>query len=335
MSTRVRPATRTWIPVLLALICSIANAQTSIEPTIVNPGARSLSLGGAFVAVADDATAAWVNPSGLTQLVRPEVSLDLRGWIDDRGGIVENLSGLGFVSFVLPQDRWAAAVYGQTLASADFTDTLAIPGEISLGSSLTVVNLGVSASLHLSDDLSIGLGLTTYAGTFDDDDVTVSSPLSFDNDVETEVGATAGILWSPGEAWAFGASFRSGADLVFDSGSRANLPDTTAAGVRWRSAGGSATIAAELEHLSGFESRTRAHVGSEWVFLKATPLIGLRAGAWYDPCSRADDSGCSGGDGVFHLSGGVGVAWKRFQLDIGGDASDRTAIISFSGIFTF
>ncbi|MCG8458728.1 MAG: outer membrane protein transport protein [Holophagales bacterium] len=39
------------------------------------PGARSLGMGGTFVALADDATAAEANPAGLTQLSRPEVSI--------------------------------------------------------------------------------------------------------------------------------------------------------------------------------------------------------------------------------------------------------------------
>jgi hypothetical protein len=41
-------------------------------------GARALGLGGAFTAVADDATAASWNPAGLIQLERPEASLVLR-----------------------------------------------------------------------------------------------------------------------------------------------------------------------------------------------------------------------------------------------------------------
>ena len=40
-------------------------------------GARALGMGGAFVAVADDATAASWNPAGLAFLIRPEVSLVL------------------------------------------------------------------------------------------------------------------------------------------------------------------------------------------------------------------------------------------------------------------
>jgi len=39
------------------------------------PGARSLGMGNAFIAIADDATASEANPAGLTQLSRPEISL--------------------------------------------------------------------------------------------------------------------------------------------------------------------------------------------------------------------------------------------------------------------
>jgi len=38
-------------------------------------GARAMGMGGAFIAVADDATAASWNPAGLDQLTRPEISL--------------------------------------------------------------------------------------------------------------------------------------------------------------------------------------------------------------------------------------------------------------------
>jgi len=47
-------------------------------PSSFNPvgsGARALGMGGAFIAVADDATAASWNPGGLTQLERPEMSI--------------------------------------------------------------------------------------------------------------------------------------------------------------------------------------------------------------------------------------------------------------------
>jgi long-subunit fatty acid transport protein len=45
------------------------------SPNPVGSGARALGMGGAFIAVADDATAASWNPGGLTQLERPEISV--------------------------------------------------------------------------------------------------------------------------------------------------------------------------------------------------------------------------------------------------------------------
>lgn len=40
-------------------------APTTFQFSFSNPGARSLGFGGAFVALADDATASFANPAGL------------------------------------------------------------------------------------------------------------------------------------------------------------------------------------------------------------------------------------------------------------------------------
>ena len=53
---------------------NIVNAST---PNPVGSGARAMGMGGAFIAVADDATAASWNPAGLTQLKKPEISFAL------------------------------------------------------------------------------------------------------------------------------------------------------------------------------------------------------------------------------------------------------------------
>ncbi|MEW6379904.1 MAG: hypothetical protein AB1611_09900 [bacterium] len=58
-------------------------AQGAVEPEVkftssLNPvgsGARALGMGGAFIAFADDATAASWNPAGLKNLLRPEMSI--------------------------------------------------------------------------------------------------------------------------------------------------------------------------------------------------------------------------------------------------------------------
>jgi hypothetical protein len=69
-------------PVLaLALLAAAAPAPAQLESpllsklqlNLVNPGGKSLAMGGAFVALADDATAAIANPAGLTQLTAWQV----------------------------------------------------------------------------------------------------------------------------------------------------------------------------------------------------------------------------------------------------------------------
>ncbi len=65
--------------IVLALLATPALAQlespllSKIRLNLVNPGGKSLAMGGAFVALADDATAALANPAGLTQLTSWQV----------------------------------------------------------------------------------------------------------------------------------------------------------------------------------------------------------------------------------------------------------------------
>ncbi|HSN69541.1 MAG TPA: hypothetical protein VLV48_09865 [Thermoanaerobaculia bacterium] len=91
-----------------------------------NPGARSLGMGGAFLGLADDATAAEANPAGLTILRTSEISLELRNARTDTlitsGGeypdyVTEESIGfsdnveVSFASFVFPREKWAIAAY--------------------------------------------------------------------------------------------------------------------------------------------------------------------------------------------------------------------------------
>jgi long-chain fatty acid transport protein len=72
--------------VLCTLALPLAAQNTDIESlsglqfNFGNPGARSLGMGGAFLGLADDATAAEANPAGLTILRKPEVSLEVRNY---------------------------------------------------------------------------------------------------------------------------------------------------------------------------------------------------------------------------------------------------------------
>ena len=62
---------------ILTLVVAPATSFLYAQPQSLNisgAGARAMGMGGAFTAVADDATATFYNPAGLAQLKRPEVT---------------------------------------------------------------------------------------------------------------------------------------------------------------------------------------------------------------------------------------------------------------------
>ncbi|HYR28505.1 MAG TPA: hypothetical protein VEU30_08570, partial [Thermoanaerobaculia bacterium] len=69
---------------LLALPVAAQNvdieALSGLQFNFGNPGARSLGMGGAFLGLADDASAIEANPAGLTILRKPEISIEGRNY---------------------------------------------------------------------------------------------------------------------------------------------------------------------------------------------------------------------------------------------------------------
>lgn len=145
---------------VLALAVACRNSpllgQTNLETNagvhfnFSTPGAGNLGLGGAFLALAFDASAAYTNPAGLTTIAAPETLVEMRHWkythvftdrgrlsgeLDDtpgsfddiqglRDGRAENqITGLSYLSFVYPFRDWSFAFYRHELVNfeADFS----------------------------------------------------------------------------------------------------------------------------------------------------------------------------------------------------------------------
>jgi len=155
----------------------------------INPGARSLALGGAFVSLADDATAAQANPAGLGFLRVSEYFAELR-FIDNearsstvsrtRPGGIEIFVGTGsdpadvvsptFLSAVTVYGRWSLGVSLQELVNVEdtttstFSSTTPAPETfftVQSGSiDIDVANLNVSVGARINDRLAVGGTLT-------------------------------------------------------------------------------------------------------------------------------------------------------------------------------
>jgi len=273
------PRRRASVGILLLVVAvqvTAGEAQESPQPILAtqfsfsNPGARSLGLAGAFVAVADDATAAWANPAGLVQITRPEVSVEGRHWeystpfvvsgrvsgepsgsgLDTNPGLYteridSDATGLAFLSFVYPRNRWSLAVYRHIFANLETQGAtqglFAGEGDCCQQrfldqlnrSSLNVVSYGLSAAYRISDSVSLGLGLVYYDTAieiqsdfylWDDLDNPAGSGTSFLSERfvagqtlyadDTSLKYSGGILWKVDDHWSLGARFRLGPEFT-------------------------------------------------------------------------------------------------------------------------
>jgi long-subunit fatty acid transport protein len=194
----------TLVAALAWPLAASAQNVVTLQYNFSNPGARSLGLGGAFVALADDATAAYANPAGLTQLAVPEVSIEGRSWqysttytkggrasgaptgigLDTTSGIRKGVSRadfteLSFLSLVYPKGRFTFALYRHQLARfassfepqglfGEGTTLLATDRWIDQPGSnqLDLVSFGLALGFRLTDSLSIGLGVSRIETDF-------------------------------------------------------------------------------------------------------------------------------------------------------------------------
>ena len=413
---------------------AFAQQVVTFEFSFSNPGARSLGFGGAFTALADDATAAYANPAGLVQLVEPEVSLEGRSWsystpfvaggraqgsptgigLDTTPGLRQgestaDFTGLSFLSFVYPFQRWSIAFYRHQMAW--FETSIEVQGLFADGSdgvvrffdqrgssSTEIINYGVSSGVRISDSLSLGIGLSHLeaehfrqgAAYLPDDDSTESffgenhflSERRIWQDAYAGDGSgqslIAGLLWRASQRWSAGAFYRSGFEIEIaterligpatpppgriDPGVAngwrfsfsQDFPAVLGLGVAYRSDDGRLTSSLEWDHVAysdisaGDPNETipdadEIHLGAEYAFLRASPVVALRLGAWLDPDHRirATQGGTffrarlQPGEDEIHLAAGLGLAFKAFQVDLAVDLSDQVDTASVSAIYSF
>jgi long-subunit fatty acid transport protein len=230
--------------------------NSSIQFSFVPPGARALGLGGAFVGLADDATAAYSNPAGLTQLVSPEFSLEGRRinyeseYVDggtfafpasqlDLSGIDyarsdDSVNGLSFLSYVYPQDNWALALYRHEFVN--YTSEYAtrgvdgvINGRPVTGAlrpyaaeiDLDIVNYGISGAYRFTDSLSLGISLIYSDFEIDSTNVrfegTTPQFFTAQEGEDDGIGVNVGLLWKPSERWQLGAVYRKAPSFEYDA----------------------------------------------------------------------------------------------------------------------
>ncbi|MEJ2580873.1 MAG: hypothetical protein P8127_04420 [Acidobacteriota bacterium] len=330
---------------LAAIPCTAQDASGVTGAVFTNPGARSIGLGGAFVAIADDATAAFANPAGLVQILRPEISVELRFSASHNDTEIDpdqGISGLGFFSFVYPTRSCAFALYSHQMGSVSFGfDGL----EYSIRE-FTVRSYAAAAAFEISENLSLGAGLSYFNGDR-------SSRVGVSGFSDADWGFNTGVLWKASTAWNLAGFYRQGPDFEPRAApSLYSFPDEYGIGVAFQPAAGALTVGFEWDHVGAvtdprqdehvvIESGSEYHVGAEYAVLRWKPVVAFRAGWWRESGRRYDVVHGLGVERSFstenrnHVAFGFGLAFKRFQIDAGVDFFDVDFVGSGSFVYNF
>jgi len=178
----------------------LISGQSRPSFTLIGAGARAAGMGGAFTALADDASAASFNPAGLALLIKPEVSLVLDGqsrsdafpqFTNSETGVTDYYSGsqtsfdtqgLNFASFTVPvrvaarnlclQLSYHRQIEFDAAGSRRFEESLAPGGEPfarylqEVDQSGEIYTLSLAAAYQLTQRLSLGASLSKWSGSW-------------------------------------------------------------------------------------------------------------------------------------------------------------------------
>ena len=195
--------------------------------------ARATGQGEAFVAQADDASAIYYNPAGLTQLHGTEITSGaFLSFPDSRlqgAGSGGKMNTMAFIPHF-----YAATDFGATQSpwrfglgfNVPFGNSAEYPNAgpfryLVTQASLSVLNIQPTVAYQVNEQLSVGAGLNIYRGETDLKSRVLISPLlpdghfHFDGDGYA-FGATAGLMWKIAPQITLGIAYRSPFAINFD-----------------------------------------------------------------------------------------------------------------------
>lgn len=194
-----------------------------------NPGARANAMGGAFIGLADDATAAYTNPAGLSILTDPELSVEYKyGDYTNRVSLFEDqdfddtASGVSYASYVHPAEKATFAFFRHKLINlkSDYTFD-AVDLDFTTDTDLEAVTTGLAMSHNISSSLRFGVAVgfseLTYSYVMKRYDAgTFIEPHDYHMLVSDEDKAehySVSLLWNPYADLNIGLVYRQGPEF--------------------------------------------------------------------------------------------------------------------------
>jgi hypothetical protein len=288
------------------LLAGSAFAQGTGRSLDIQPGARENGMGGAGVALADDATGmTWWNPAGLGFAKRGGVQMTNAKLVP---GLADDVA-YNHLAYVQPMEGWGGLALSLAFLSYGTSDQTNEGGTVLGQFSSYEFSSGLSYGVELLPDLAIGANVKY---------IRIQLAPGGLQGVGSTLGFDLGALYRLQPArLRLGASLQNlGPSVVFISEDNASpLSRNIKTGFAWDAFSGSgitATVAGDFNQslvTSGFRTY---HNGLEVKYSsqadQATSGIGLagRVGYYYDPLGEIKD-----------MTYGIGLNWGSLTLDYG------------------
>ncbi len=240
---------RKSLTLLLVIVMVFSGGLMANGLSLNSIGTKALGMGGAFVGVANDLTAIYWNPAGLTQVKGTNVALFVTDIIP-MGTYKFNYPAFGLDidakmktnHYVAPNlfanysmDKWSfgLGIYVPAGLGAEW-DMKDFPyaQNLELMSKIAVVNISPTVAYQVSDQFSIGVAVNIYYAMFDMkrpvQDMTGTYVQYDEESTGTAFGAAIGLKYDINKQFSIGANFRMSTTVTMEG--TAKNPAFAAAG---------------------------------------------------------------------------------------------------------
>jgi hypothetical protein len=274
-----------FLSLILTTSQAFAVAEAAVPSLIIPPGARANGMGETYVALAEDATAAWWNPGGLAFLKKRNLALMHSQLVPDLAsdvyyeffGYTNEIGNVGTLAFSL-----IYLTYGTSVATN-------VSGE-ELGTFKSWEASGyASFAMELRKNLGVGLSMKFIHADYAPDDFTLEQL----DGTGSSFAVDAGMLWKfPSQRLQVGLAITNlGPDIAFIDREQSDpLPFTARAGVAFIPIAdeiSNLTIAFDLEQslvwlTSDTVTKRRSEIYHAGLEYRYVDLIAGRIGYVYD-----------------------------------------------------
>jgi len=268
------------------------------DPISVGIGARPIGMGRAFVAVADDPNAMYLNPAGLGSQKTWQITTSGSNFLDEYqytmlSGVNPTPSGVFGIGYVLSKISGIEVLSGSTIGTVDFyNQALVLSYGKNIGDNLPF--LGNNPELY--GGAALKYYWKGYTGVI--------------NLNATGYNLDLGLKYSPEERMSYGLTFQNvigGSQMTGDFDPE-DMPFTAKIGLAYNWLEQNVTIALDKDM---YPDRPKVpwpmHFGAEW---RVHPSLSLRAG--YDQVASSADNG----DLTNNTTFGVGLDYSGVKIDL-------------------